>query len=111
MTNLGNEKSPNRVHRNIVPIVPVPPMKSTQTIEYQSIRAGTIKISLFRGPIFQHFIVVFAAESPYLWYRQKNPKNARMDCPTGVYDKFYGHNRTDEAWQAQNDTVRLLHTE
>ena len=47
MTNLGNEKSQNRVHRNIVPIVPVPPMKSTQTIEYQSIRAGTIKISLF----------------------------------------------------------------
>ena len=89
MTNLGNEKSPNRVHRNIVPIVPVPPMKSTQTIEYQSIRAGTIKISLFRGPIFQHFIVVFAAESPYLWYRQKDPKNARMDCTTGVYDKLY----------------------
>ena len=47
MTNLGNEKSPNRVHRNIVPIVPVPPMKSTQTIEYQSLRAGTIKILLF----------------------------------------------------------------
>ena len=47
MTNLGNEKSPNRVHRTIVPIVPAPPMKSTQTIEYQSIRAGTIKILLF----------------------------------------------------------------
>ena len=78
--------------------------------------AGTIKISLFQGPIFQHFIVVFAAESPYLWYRQKDPKNARMDYTTGVYDKFYGHNRTDEAWQAQNqitqnDTARLLHTE
>ena len=38
MTNIGNEKSPNRVHRNIVPIVPVPPVKSTQTIEYQSLR-------------------------------------------------------------------------
>ena len=25
MTNIGNEKSQNRVHRNIVPIVPVPP--------------------------------------------------------------------------------------
>ena len=47
MTNIGNEKSPNRVYRNIVPIVPAPPMKSTQTIEYQSIRAGTIKILLF----------------------------------------------------------------
>lgn len=39
-----------------------------------------------------------------------------MDCIAGVYDKFYGHNRTDEAWQAQNQitqngTARLLHTE
>ena len=51
--------------------------------------AGTIKILLFQGPIFQHFIVVFTAELPYLWYRQKDPKNARMDCTTGVYDKFY----------------------
>ena len=51
--------------------------------------AGTIKILLFQGPIFQHFIVVFAAESPYLWYRQKDPKNARMDCIAGVYDKLY----------------------
>ena len=66
-----------------------PPMKSTQTINNQSLRAGTIKILLFQGPIFQHFIVVFAAESPYLWYRQKDPKNARMDCTTGVYDKLY----------------------
>ena len=39
------------VHRNIVPIVPVPPVKSTQTIEYQSLRAGTIKILLFH-PLF-----------------------------------------------------------
>ena len=46
--------------------------------------AGTIKILLFQGPIFQHFIVVFAAESPYLY-----PKNARMDCIAGVYDKLY----------------------
>lgn len=35
-----------------------------------------------------------------------------MDCIAGVY----GHNRTDEAWQAQNQitqngTARLLHTE
>ena len=43
LTNLGNEKSPNRVHRTIVPIVPVPPMKSAQTINNQSLRAGTIK--------------------------------------------------------------------
>ncbi len=56
MTNIGNEKSPNRVHRNIVPIVPVPPMKSTQTIEYQSIRTGTIR----------NFIV------PHIVYYEKN---------------------------------------
>ena len=46
MTNLGNEKSPNRVHRNIVPIVPVPPMKSTQTIEHQSLRGRNNKNSI-----------------------------------------------------------------
>ena len=88
MTNLGNEKSPNKVHRTIVPIVPVPPMKSTQTIEYQSLRGRNNKNFIVPGPFFQHFIVVFAAESPYLWYRQKDPKNARMDCIAGVYDKL-----------------------
>ena len=56
MTNIGNEKSPNRVHRNIVPIVPVPPMKSTQTIEYQS----------FRGRNNKNFIV------PHIVYYEKN---------------------------------------
>ena len=43
MTNSGNEKSPNRVHRTIVPIVPVPPVKSTQTIEHQSLRGRNNK--------------------------------------------------------------------
>ena len=43
MTNIGNEKSQNKVHRNIVPIVPAPPVKSIQSIEYQSLRAGTIR--------------------------------------------------------------------
>ena len=28
MTNIGNEKSQNKVNRTIVPIVPVPPVKS-----------------------------------------------------------------------------------
>ena len=56
MTNLGIEKSPNRVHRNIVPIVPVPPMKSTQTIEYQSLRGRNNK----------NFIV------PHIVYYEKN---------------------------------------
>ena len=90
------------VHRNIVPIVPVPPMKSTQTIEYQSLRGRNNKkfycSTLFRGPIFQHFIVVFAAESPYLCYRQKK----------WIAPQEYTTNSTDdEAWQAQNETVRF----
>lgn len=57
---------------------------------------------MFRGPIFQHFIVVFAAESPYLWCRQKE----------WIAPQEYTTNSTDdEAWQAQNqitqnDTVR-----
>lgn len=66
MTNLGNEKSQNRVHRNIVPIVPVPPMKSTQTIEYQSLRGRNNKNFIVSLLFFQHFIVVFAAEVLYL---------------------------------------------
>lgn len=43
MTNIGNEKSLNKVYRIIVPIVPVPPMKGTQTIEYQSLRGRNNK--------------------------------------------------------------------
>ena len=90
MTNIGNEKSPNRVHRTIVPIVPGGEgILGPNQLNINPLGAGTIKILLFQGPIFQHFIVVFAAESPYLWYRQKDPKNARMDCTTGVYDKLY----------------------
>ena len=66
-----------------------PQWKALKPLNINHLGAGTIKILLLRGPIFQHFIVVFAAESPYLWYRQKDPKNARMDCTTGVYDKLY----------------------
>ena len=98
MTNIGNEKSPNRVHRTIVPIVPVPPVKNIQTINNQSLRAGTIKISLSRGPIFQHFIVVFAAESPYLWYRRMLEWIAPQEYTTNSTD--------DEAWQAQNQITQ-----
>ena len=101
MTNLGNEKSPNRVHRNIVPIVPVPPMKSTQTIEHQSLRGRNNKnfiVPHCSGALFfQHFIVVFAAESPYLWYRQKE----------WIASPEYTTNSTDdEAWQAQNQITQ-----
>ena len=85
MTNLGNEKSQNRVHRNIVYIVSREENWGPNQLNINHLGAGTIKILLFQGPIFQHFIVVFAAESPYLWYRQKD----RMDCTTGVYDKLY----------------------
>ena len=70
MTNIGNEKSPNRVHRTIVPIVPVPPMKSIQTIEYQSLRAGTIR----------NFIV------PTLFIMEKTEKLGLL--PTGKIGVF-----------------------
>ena len=66
MTNLGNEKSPNRVHRTIVPIVPVPPMKSTQTIEHQSLRGRNNRNFIVSLLFFQHFTVVFVAEVLYL---------------------------------------------
>ena len=63
MTNLGNEKSPNRVHRNIVPIVPGGEgILGPNQLNINPLGAGTIKILLFQGPIFQHFIVVFVAE-------------------------------------------------
>lgn len=63
---------------------------------------------MFRGPIFQHFIVVFAAESPYLWYRQKE-WIASPEYTTNSTDDGQAY---DEAWQAQNqitqnDTVRF----
>ena len=77
------------VYRNIVPLFRGEGILGSNQLNINPLGAGTIKISLFQGPIFQHFIVIFAAESPHLWYRQKDPKNARMDCTTGVYDKLY----------------------
>lgn len=56
MTNIGNEKSPNRVHRTIVPIVPVPPMKSTQTIEHQSLRVRNNK-NFIVPPIVKYYLL------------------------------------------------------
>ena len=55
MTNLGNEKSPNKVYRNIVPIVPAPPVESTQTIEHQSLRGRNNKNFIVPGPYFPAF--------------------------------------------------------
>ena len=66
MTNLGNEKSQNRVHRNIVYIVSREENWGPNQLNINHLGAGTIKILLFQGPIFQHFIVVFAAEVLYL---------------------------------------------
>ena len=55
MTNLGNEKSPNRVHRNIVPIVPGEGILGPNQLNINPLGSGTIKILLFRGPIFPAF--------------------------------------------------------
>ena len=52
----------------------------------------------------------------------RDQEYARMDCIDGIYDKFYGYNRTDDgqaydkAWRAQNqitrnETVTFLYTE
>ena len=76
MTNIGNEKSPNRVHRTIVPIVPVPPMKSTQTIEHQSLRGRNNK----------NFIVpptVYYGKNCLLWKKLRNwgyPQLGNLEC-------------------------------
>lgn len=72
MTNLGNEKSPNRVHRNIVPIVPVPPMKSTQTIEHQSLRGRNNKnfivpLLFYRSICSRSIVFVVQTKGPEEW--------------------------------------------
>lgn len=93
MTNIGNGKSRNSVIETIVHIVPKEVVLGPNPL---SVNHLAVNNHCSRAPFFQHFIVVFAAEFSYLWYRQKN----RMDCIAGVYDKFC---RTDdEAWQAQN---------
>ena len=74
MTNLGNEKSPNRVHRNIVPIVPVPPMKSTQTIEHQSLRGRNNKNFIVPGPYFPAFYRSICSRSIVFVAQTKGPE-------------------------------------
>ena len=56
--------------------------------------AGTIKILLFQGPIFQHF----TAESPYLWYRRMLEWIAPQEYTTNSTD--------DEAWQEPDHSER-----
>lgn len=56
MTNIGIEKSPNRVHRTIVPIVPGGEgILGPNQLNINPLGAGTIKILLSRGPIFPAF--------------------------------------------------------
>ena len=77
MTNIGNEKSPNRVHRNIVPIVPVPPMKSTQTIEYQSLRGRNNKNFIVPGPYFPAFYRSICSRIPIFVVQTKTNYNMK----------------------------------
>ena len=83
MTNLGNEKSPNRVHRNIVPIVPVPPMKSTQTIEYQSLRGRNNKNFIVPGPYFPAFYRSICSRIPVFVVQTKGSE----ECSNGLHHR------------------------
>ena len=83
MTNLGNEKSPNRVHRTIVPIVPVPPMKSTQTIEYQSLRGRNNKNFIVPGPYFPAFYRSICSRIPIFVVQTKGSK----ECSNGLHHR------------------------
>ena len=81
MTNLGNEKSPNRVHRTIVPIVPVPPMKSTQTIEHQSLRGRNNKNFIVPGPYFPAFYRSICSRIPIFVVQTKGSG----ECSNGLH--------------------------
>lgn len=83
MTNLGNEKSPNRVHRNIVPIVPVPPMKSTQTLEHQSLRVRNNKNFIVPGPYFPAFYRSICSRIPVFVIQTKGPE----ECSNGLHHR------------------------
>ena len=72
------------VHRNIVPIVPVPPVKSTQTINNQSLRGRNNKNFIVPGPYFPAFYRSICSRIPGFVVQTKG-----MDCTTGVYDKLY----------------------
>ena len=81
MTNIGNEKSPNRVHRTIVPIVPVPPMKSTQTIEHQSLRGRNNKNFIVPGPYFPAFYRSICSRIPVFVVQTKGSE----ECSNGLH--------------------------
>ena len=83
MTNIGNEKSPNRVHRNIVPIVPVPPMKSTQTIEHQSLRGRNNKNFIVPGPYFPAFYRSICSRIPVFVVQTKGSE----ECSNGLHHR------------------------
>ena len=81
MTNLGNEKSPNRVHRTIVPIVPVPPVKSTQTLEHQSLRGRNNKNFIVPGPYFPAFYRSICSRIPVFVVQTKGSE----ECSNGLH--------------------------
>ena len=100
MTNIGNEKSPNKVHRNIVPIVPVPPMKSTQTIEYQSIRGRNNKNFIVPGPYFPAFYRSICSRSIVFVVQTKGPEE-------WIASPEYTTNSTDTTEQTRLRTKSL----
>ena len=99
MTNLGNEKSPNRVHRNIVPIVPVPPMKSTQIIEYQSLRGRNNKNFIVPGPYFPAFYRSICSRSIIFVIQTKGPEE-------WIASPEYTTNSTDTTEQTRLGKLR-----
>ena len=99
MTNIGNEKSPNRVHRNIVPIVPVPPMKSTQTIEYQSLRGRNNKNFIVPGPYFPAFYRSICSRSIVFVVQTKGPEE-------WIASPEYTTNSTDTTEQTRLGKLR-----
>ena len=87
MTNLGNEKSQNRVHRNIVYIVSREENWGPNQLNVNHLGAGTIKILLFHivpGPYFPAFYRSICSRIPVFVVQTKG-----MDCIAGVYDKLY----------------------
>ena len=86
MTNIGNEKSQNKVHRNIVSIVSGPPVKSIQSIEYQSLRGRNNKIFIVShcsGPYFPAFYCSICSRIPVFVVQTKGSE----ECSNGLHHR------------------------